>query len=286
MPASGGDHPRDARLCAPGRRGVRGPSRRLAQALAAAHHRVGDDSAVSCESWPGQPPAEDTLERRGEWYHDRDRETDGSARTLLPSSTSTLSALRTPAQPRLSILHFGQVFGAPPLHLLARAHAARKRHMAAIPWWREAKPSPSSPTAGSSRCATMPTSSSTHGGRGGGRPPVRGPARPRRVQTLHTTTAVIVNENEPGLLREMADVLEGLAPPEGLPPRRPRAEAGHAAGRARQWRRALQGHAPFGIADAHHPGAAHPARLLQRIFLVELDGGGRAPSPHRLGTGG
>jgi secondary thiamine-phosphate synthase enzyme len=32
------------------------------------------------------------------------------------------------------------------------------------------------------------------------------------VQTLHTTTAIVVNENEPGLLEDMVGVLEKLAP--------------------------------------------------------------------------
>ena len=94
------------------------------------------------------------------------------------------------------------------------------------------------------------------------------------VQTLHTTTAVVVNENEPGLLEDMARVLEGLAPPGGgyrhddlagrpeVPPDEP--PNGDA-------------HCKAMLLSASQTLSVQEARMQlgrwQRIFLVELDGG-------------
>ena len=108
------------------------------------------------------------------------------------------------------------------------------------------------------------------------------------VQTLHTTTAVVVNENEPGLLRDMADVLERLAPTgrgyrhddleqrPGTPPDEP------ANGDA---------HCKAMLLSASQTLTIQERRIQlgcwQRIFLVELDGGrARTVSITVLGTGG
>jgi secondary thiamine-phosphate synthase enzyme len=96
------------------------------------------------------------------------------------------------------------------------------------------------------------------------------------VQTLHTTTAVVVNENEPGLLQDMAEVLERLVPPgrgyrhddlarrPGAPPDEP------ANGDA---------HCKAMLLSASQTLTIHEQRIQlgrwQRIFLVELDGGRR-----------
>jgi secondary thiamine-phosphate synthase enzyme len=94
------------------------------------------------------------------------------------------------------------------------------------------------------------------------------------VQTLHTTTAVVVNEAEPGLLRDMVELLEQLAPAgrsyrhddlarrPGVPPDEPANGEAHC--------RAM-------LLSASQTLAIQDGRVLlgrwQRIFLVELDGG-------------
>ena len=107
------------------------------------------------------------------------------------------------------------------------------------------------------------------------------------VQTLHTTTAVVVNENEPGLLQDMAEVLERLVPPgrgyrhddlarrPGTPPDEP------ANGDA---------HCQAMLLSASQTLTIQERRIQlgrwQRIFLVELDGGRlRTVSVTVLGTG-
>jgi secondary thiamine-phosphate synthase enzyme len=107
------------------------------------------------------------------------------------------------------------------------------------------------------------------------------------VQTMHTTTAVVVNENEPGLLQDMADVLERLVPPgrgyrhddlerrPGTPPDEPANGDAHC--------RAM-------LLSASQTLTIHAQRIQlgrwQRIFLVELDGGRlRTVSLTVLGTG-
>jgi secondary thiamine-phosphate synthase enzyme len=108
------------------------------------------------------------------------------------------------------------------------------------------------------------------------------------VQTLHTTTAVVVNENEPGLLRDMTDVLERLVPRgrgyrhddlarrPGIPPDEP------ANGNA---------HCQAMLLSASQTLTIQERRIQlgrwQRIFLVELDGGRtRTVSLTVLGTAG
>jgi secondary thiamine-phosphate synthase enzyme len=107
------------------------------------------------------------------------------------------------------------------------------------------------------------------------------------VQTMHTTTAVVVNEKEPGLLQDMADVLERLVPPgrgyrhddlerrPGAPPDEPANGDAHC--------RAM-------LLSASQTLTIHAQRIQlgrwQRIFLVELDGGRlRTVSLTVLGTG-
>ena len=94
------------------------------------------------------------------------------------------------------------------------------------------------------------------------------------VQTLHTTTAVVINENEPGLLQDMAEVLERLVPP------------------GRGYRHDDLARRPGAPPDEPANGDAHCKAMLlsasqtltiqerriqlgrwQRIVLVELDGG-------------
>jgi secondary thiamine-phosphate synthase enzyme len=94
------------------------------------------------------------------------------------------------------------------------------------------------------------------------------------VQTEHTTTAVVVNENEPGLLQDMLEVLERLVPRGrgyrhddlatrvGVPPDEPaNADA----------------HCKAMLLSASQTLTVHDGRIQlgrwQRIFLVELDGG-------------
>jgi secondary thiamine-phosphate synthase enzyme len=106
------------------------------------------------------------------------------------------------------------------------------------------------------------------------------------VQSLHTTAAVVVNENEPGLLQDMAEVLENLVPPgrgyrhddlacrPGVPPDEP------ANGDA---------HCKAMLLPASQTLAIQERRIQlgrwQRIFLVELDGGRvRTVSVTVLGT--
>jgi secondary thiamine-phosphate synthase enzyme len=107
------------------------------------------------------------------------------------------------------------------------------------------------------------------------------------VQTLHTTTAVVINENEPGLLMDMAEVLERLVPTgrgyrhddlerrPGAPPDEP------ANGDA---------HCKAMLLSASQTLTIQERRIQlgrwQRIFLVELDGGRlRTVSVTVLGTG-
>ena len=107
------------------------------------------------------------------------------------------------------------------------------------------------------------------------------------VQTLHTTTAVVVNENEAGLLQDMAEVLERLVPSgrgyrhddlerrPGAPPDEP------ANGDA---------HCKAMLLSASQTLTIQGGRIQlgrwQRIFLVELDGGRvRTVSVTVLGTG-
>ena len=107
------------------------------------------------------------------------------------------------------------------------------------------------------------------------------------VQTQHTTTAVVVNENEPGLLEDMCEVLERLVPPgrgyrhddlerrPGTPPDEP------ANGDA---------HCKAMLLSASQTLTIKERRIQlgrwQRIFLVELDGGRlRTVSVTVLGTG-
>ena len=94
------------------------------------------------------------------------------------------------------------------------------------------------------------------------------------VQTRHTTTGIIVNEDEPRLLEDFEDLLAGLAPttvryrhdrpdPDGLadaPAERPN---GHAHCRALL----LPASACLNVADGRLS-----LGQWQRIFLVELDG--------------
>ena len=106
------------------------------------------------------------------------------------------------------------------------------------------------------------------------------------VQTLHTTTAVVINENEPGLLQDMAEVLERLVPS------------------GRGYRHDDLECRPGAPPDEPANGDAHCKAMLlsasqtltiqerciqlgcwQRIFLVELDGGrDRTVSITVLGT--
>jgi secondary thiamine-phosphate synthase enzyme len=94
------------------------------------------------------------------------------------------------------------------------------------------------------------------------------------VQTLHTTTAIVVNENEPGLLEDMVEILERLVPAGmgyrhddlarrvGVPPDEP--ANGHAHGKAML----LSASQTLTV----QAGALQLGRW-QRIFLLELDGG-------------
>jgi secondary thiamine-phosphate synthase enzyme len=94
------------------------------------------------------------------------------------------------------------------------------------------------------------------------------------VQTLHTTTGVVVNEAEPGLLQDMVELLERLVPAgrfyrhddlarrPGVPPdERANGEA----------------HCRAMLLSASQTLAVQEGRLQlgrwQRVFLVELDGG-------------
>jgi secondary thiamine-phosphate synthase enzyme len=107
------------------------------------------------------------------------------------------------------------------------------------------------------------------------------------IQTQHTTTAVVVNENEPGLLEDMVDVLERLVPKGGpyrhddlarrigVPPDEPANADAHC--------KAI-------FLSASQTLTVDAGRLLlgrwQRIFLVELDGGRvRTVSVTVLGAG-
>jgi secondary thiamine-phosphate synthase enzyme len=108
------------------------------------------------------------------------------------------------------------------------------------------------------------------------------------VQTLHTTTGVVVNEAEPGLLRDMIELLEQLVPVgrayrhddfsrrPGVPPdERPNGEA----------------HCRAMLLSASQTLTVQQQRVLlgrwQRIFLVELDGGrARDVSVSVFDTGG
>jgi secondary thiamine-phosphate synthase enzyme len=106
------------------------------------------------------------------------------------------------------------------------------------------------------------------------------------VQSLHTTAAVVANENEPRLLRDFERLLERLAPPgahyehDDLEARRPRPAPderrnGHAHCRAL----VLGGSLTLNVA-----GARIDLGGWQRIFLVELDGPrARTISIHVLG---
>lgn len=108
------------------------------------------------------------------------------------------------------------------------------------------------------------------------------------VQTLHTTTGVVVNEAEPGLLRDMVELLERLAPAgrsyrhddlarrPGVPPDEPANGEAHC--------RAM-------LLSVSQTLTVQEGRVLlgrwQRIFLVELDGGRpRTVAVTVFGTGG
>ena len=97
------------------------------------------------------------------------------------------------------------------------------------------------------------------------------------VQTGHTTTAVVVNENEPGLLRDLVEMLERLAPREAVychddfaarptPVPADERENGHSHLRSVL----LASSVTLNVVD----GAIALGRW-QRIFLVELDGSQR-----------
>lgn len=95
------------------------------------------------------------------------------------------------------------------------------------------------------------------------------------LQTRHTTTAVVLNENEPGLLHDFEERLEAWAPRE-LPYR-------HNDLHARRFQRLSAHETPNG--DAHHRALLLGSSLTlnvvagklelgewQRLFVVELDG--------------
>jgi secondary thiamine-phosphate synthase enzyme len=92
------------------------------------------------------------------------------------------------------------------------------------------------------------------------------------IQTRHTTTAVIVNENEPLLLEDMKDLLERLAP-----------RGGHYRHHDFESRQVPPEESPNGHShcQAMLLGASESLSIVagqiqlgtwQRIFLVELDG--------------
>lgn len=95
------------------------------------------------------------------------------------------------------------------------------------------------------------------------------------VHTKHTTTAVVLNENEHGLLRDFEDRLESWAPKE--------AAYRHNDLEARRFQLVASGERPNGDAHARALllGASETLNVLdgcvdfgewQRLFLVELDG--------------
>ena len=95
------------------------------------------------------------------------------------------------------------------------------------------------------------------------------------VQTLHTTTGVVINENEPNLLRDFTDRLEAWAPRE--------LRYHHNDLEARRFQRMAKDERPNGDAHARALilGASESLNVVagklelgewQRLFLVELDG--------------
>lgn len=94
------------------------------------------------------------------------------------------------------------------------------------------------------------------------------------VQTLHTTTAIVVNEHEPWLLADFAALLQRIAPVDGeyqhdgAPARTAQPTAGERInGHAHCRALLLPSSAGLTIAG----GRLHLGRW-QRVFLVELDG--------------
>jgi secondary thiamine-phosphate synthase enzyme len=90
------------------------------------------------------------------------------------------------------------------------------------------------------------------------------------VQTQHTTTAIVVNENEPWLLADMRDLLDRIAPRtatyrhNSCPP--DSGESVHDNGHAHCKAMLLAGSQVLNV----HAGALQLGRW-QRIFLLELD---------------
>jgi secondary thiamine-phosphate synthase enzyme len=99
------------------------------------------------------------------------------------------------------------------------------------------------------------------------------------LQTLHTTTSLVVNENEPLLREDLADLMERLAPSAGRYAhnelhRRPDVGAGESPNGDSHCRALLLGHsATLAVAE----GRLRLGRW-QRLMLVELDG----PRPRSL----
>lgn len=93
------------------------------------------------------------------------------------------------------------------------------------------------------------------------------------VQTHHTTTGIVVNEHEPGLLTDFADLLERIAPSgdryahDEAPPRAHADEEERRNGHSHC--RALLLSTSAGLAVS---GGRLQLGRWQRIFLVELDG--------------
>jgi len=101
------------------------------------------------------------------------------------------------------------------------------------------------------------------------------------IQTKHTTTAVVVNENEPHLLRDFEERLEVWAPREGI--------YRHNNLEARRFQRISPDEQPNGDAHARALilGASETMNVIasrvelgewQRVFFVELDG----PRPRQI----
>jgi secondary thiamine-phosphate synthase enzyme len=92
------------------------------------------------------------------------------------------------------------------------------------------------------------------------------------VQTMHTTTAIVINENEPGLLEDMARLLERIAPRDGYfqhnecPPELPGVP--HDNGHSHCKAMLLKTSETLNIVDGRVQ-----LGQWQRIFLLELDRG-------------